>query len=475
MYPGLSNLSSQLASVHLNPANHNHNSNQNPKQSQNLSEPQASPSGNPGNDPGDQMYTDSPYSESMDSSFGSSSMSDFTANQGQPGPRRYISGLSNALTQEKGQQSPFQEQHQRPQQQQQSQFNPGVPSHFGVETNDGNASGSDSTLNRVNYQGNTSLTSGSASSLINNNANSNASTSLGTTNESGMNNRPYNAPRVTVPIKKDYRQLLQPIARMETEENGVVVDRVALYRDNCPDHGITLFSHRSAPNGFKVAVILSELNLNYRTFYLDFNLSEQRSPSYTQMNPNGRVPTLVDHDNNDHIVWESGAMIIYLCQKAGPDCPLYSDDPLEQSQILSWIFFQTSGHAPMLGQALHFKYFHPETVPSAISRYESEVRRIYSVLEMALAVKREQLIYEMDDETFRLGTTPLSQSRYFDEPVWLVSNRCTIADLSFVTWNSVVDKIGIDLRSEFPEVWKWTGWMMTRENVRRALEGHDND
>ncbi|CAN6673476.1 transcriptional regulator Ure2p [Trichomonascus vanleenenianus] len=258
-----------------------------------------------------------------------------------------------------------------------------------------------------------------------------------------------------------------------SQYNNTTTDRIAEYRRNPPSDGITLFSHRSAPNGFKVAVVLSELGIKFKTFFLDFKKSEQRSPYYVSLNPNARIPSIIDHDNNDVSVWESGAILVYLCQRAGPNCPLFSDDYVEQSQIMSWVFFQASGHAPMVGQALHFRYFHPEMIPSAVERYVGEVRRIYSVVEMRLAEKREQLIMEMEDdeEAFIMGTTPLSESKYFEEPVWLVGNRITIADLSFVTWNHVVDRIGISLKNEFPEVYKWTKFMMERRAVIRALSG----
>ena len=153
---------------------------------------------------------------------------------------------------------------------------------------------------------------------------------------------------------------------------------------------------------------------------------------------------------------------------------MWSDNLIEQSQISSWLFFQTSGHAPMIGQALHLGYFHSCPVPSAVERYTDEVRRVYGVIEMALAERREALIMDLDVENaaaYSAGTTPLSQSRYFDYPVWLVGDRATVADLSFVPWNNVVDRIGINLKVEFPEVYKWTKYMMRRPAVIRALRG----
>ncbi|ODV86497.1 hypothetical protein CANARDRAFT_232231 [[Candida] arabinofermentans NRRL YB-2248] len=249
--------------------------------------------------------------------------------------------------------------------------------------------------------------------------------------------------------------------------------------DSPTNEGYTLISHRSAPNGFKIAIILSELNYNFSTILLDFNKGEQRTPEFLAINPNGRVPALIDHSCQDQQVsiWESGAIILYLVNKKLKEegsCLIWSDNIIEQSQILSWLFFQTSGHSPMIGQALHFKYFHSTSVPSAIDRYIDEVRRVYGVLEMALAERREAIIMEMDAEnaaSYSAGLTPLSESRYFEYPVWLVGDKVTIADLCFVTWNYVVDRIGIDLKAEFPEVYKWTKHMMRRPAVIRALKG----
>lgn len=253
--------------------------------------------------------------------------------------------------------------------------------------------------------------------------------------------------------------------------------RIAQFFANQPTEGYTLFSHRSAPNGFKVAIILSELNLPCNTIFLDFNAGEQRAPEFVSINPNARVPALIDHYNDNVAIWESGAIILYLVSKYLKEngaCSLWSENIQEQAQISSWLFFQTSGHAPMIGQALHFRYFHSCPVPSAVERYTDEVRRVYGVIEMALAERREAVIMDLDVENalaYSSGTTPLSQSRYFDYPVWLVGDRATIADLSFVPWNNVVDRIGVNLKVEFPEVYKWTKHMMRRPAVIRALRG----
>lgn len=257
--------------------------------------------------------------------------------------------------------------------------------------------------------------------------------------------------------------------------------RISNFFQNQPTSGITLFSHRSAPNGFKVAIVLSELNFKYQTIFLDFNNGEQRAPEFVSINPNARVPAIIDHDNGNLAIWESGAIILYLVDKyiesdynGRGSCSLYSNNLGEKSQILSWLFFQTSGHAPMIGQALHFRYFHSQSVPSAVERYTDEVRRVYGVIEMALAERRESLIMELDSDNaaaYSSGTTPISLSKFFDYPVWLVGDQVTVADLSFVPWNNVVDRIGINIKVEFPEVYKWTKHMMRRPSVIRALRG----
>ncbi|OWB80758.1 hypothetical protein B5S32_g5059 [[Candida] boidinii] len=335
------------------------------------------------------------------------------------------------------------------------------------------------TVNQNNNQNNTVNSNNNNNNNNNNNSNN---------NNMNINNR-FNGSRKSISGSYSRQSNLDHYSvknQFEQETNQTLnedsVSRLKEFFNNGPyNEGYTLISHRSAPNGFKVAIILSELDLPYSTILLDFNKGEQRAPEFLTINPNGRVPALIDHSNRDQNVsiWESGAIILYLVEKKLKEfgsCSIWSDNLVEQSQILSWLFFQTSGHAPMIGQALHFRYFHSINVPSAIDRYTDEVRRVYGVVEMALAEKREAVIMEMDAEnasSYSAGLTPLSQSRYFDYPVWLVGDRCTIADLCFVTWNYVVDRIGIDLKSEFPEVFKWTKHIMRRPGVLRALKGNE--
>ncbi|GAV50440.1 hypothetical protein ZYGR_0U02960 [Zygosaccharomyces rouxii] len=279
--------------------------------------------------------------------------------------------------------------------------------------------------------------------------------------------------------QQQVRQAQQLQLQQQIMSNMGPIDhtRIRKFFQNQPLEGYTLFSHRSAPNGFKVAIVLSELGLPYNTFFLDFNIGEHRAPEFVSVNPNARVPALIDHGMDNLAVWESGAIILHLVNKYHRETGeplLWSDNLVDQSQINGWLFFQTSGHAPMIGQALHFRYFHSQKIASAVERYTDEVRRVYGVVEMALAERREALIMELDVEnaaSYSAGTTPLSQSRFFDYPVWLVGERITIADLAFVPWNNVVDRIGINIKLEFPEVYKWTKQMMRRPAVIKALRG----
>lgn len=265
--------------------------------------------------------------------------------------------------------------------------------------------------------------------------------------------------------------------QLHSEASAATQTRISRFFANQPSEGYTLFSHRLAPNGFKVAIILLELGASFSTIFLDFNLGEQRAPEFVSINPNARVPALIDHNNENTSIWELGAIILYLVLKhlkENGECALWLENLIEQLQISLWLFFQTLGHAPMIGQALHFRYFHSCPVPSAVERYTDEVRRVYGVIEMALAERREALIMHLDRENaaaYSAGTTPLSSLRYFDYPVWLVGDRATVADLLFVPWNNVVDRIGINLKLEFPEVYKWTKCMMRRPAVVRALRG----
>ena len=205
--------------------------------------------------------------------------------------------------------------------------------------------------------------------------------------------------------QQQQQQLQQDQAQLGQQQmsyqgpNPIDSSRITKFFQNQPMEGYTLFSHRSAPNGFKVAIVLSELNMHYNTIFLDFNLGEHRAPEFVAINPNARVPALIDHNMDNLSIWESGAIILHVVNKNYRETGnpvLWSDSLADQAQINAWLFFQTSGHAPMIGQALHFRYFHSQKVKSAVERYTDEVRRVYGVVEMALAERREALIMDLD-------------------------------------------------------------------------------
>jgi len=135
------------------------------------------------------------------------------------------------------------------------------------------------------------------------------------------------------------------------------------------------------PNGHKISIALEELQLEYNVIPVDLSTGEQKKPDYLKINPNGRIPTIVDRDEGDFAVFESGAILIYLAEKTGQLLPT---DPKKRSQVIQWLMFQMGGIGPMQGQAnVFFRYF-PEKLQSAIDRYQHECRRLFTVLDTQL-------------------------------------------------------------------------------------------
>jgi GSH-dependent disulfide-bond oxidoreductase len=144
---------------------------------------------------------------------------------------------------------------------------------------------------------------------------------------------------------------------------------------------IELFT-AATPNGWKASITLEELALPYKVRRIDFDKREQKEPWYLKINPNGRIPTIVDHDNGGFAVFESGALMIYLAEKAGKLLP---KDVKGRSLVIQWLMFQMGGIGPMMGQANVFYRYAPERIPYAIERYQREVRRLLEVLDTRLA------------------------------------------------------------------------------------------
>ena len=136
------------------------------------------------------------------------------------------------------------------------------------------------------------------------------------------------------------------------------------------------------PNGYKVSITLEELGLPYEVHPIDLSSGAQKEPWFTAINPNGRIPAIVDRDNGGFAVFESGAIMLYLAEQAGALIP---PDREGRSRVVQWLMFQMGGLGPMMGQANVFTRYFPEHLPSAIDRYRRESRRLLEVLDGQLA------------------------------------------------------------------------------------------
>ncbi len=137
----------------------------------------------------------------------------------------------------------------------------------------------------------------------------------------------------------------------------------------------------ATPNGWKVSIALEELGLPYQVHAIRLEKLEQKEPWFLALNPNGRIPAIVDRSSGDFPVFESGSILIYLAEKTGRFLPL---EPKARSIALQWLMFQMGGVGPMQGQANVFFRYAPEKIQYAIDRYQNETKRLYSVLDARL-------------------------------------------------------------------------------------------
>lgn len=138
----------------------------------------------------------------------------------------------------------------------------------------------------------------------------------------------------------------------------------------------------ATPNGWKASITLEELDIPYRLHRIDLASGAQKEPWFTAINPNGRIPAIVDRGNDDFAVFESGAIMLYLAERAGRLIP---SDEKGRSRVVQWLMFQMGGVGPMMGQANVFSRYFPEHLPAAIDRYRRESRRLFEVLDGHLA------------------------------------------------------------------------------------------
>ncbi|KAL1412133.1 PFAM Glutathione S-transferase domain [Vanrija albida] len=207
----------------------------------------------------------------------------------------------------------------------------------------------------------------------------------------------------------------------------------------------------NTPNGQKTNILLEELRLAYPDKkevgydYVRVNLAknEQKTPDFLKVNPNGRIPALLDTNVNPpkgHRVFESASILLWLVENYDTEFKLSFSDPLLRSEALSWIFFTHGGVGPMFGQAGHFLHA-PEKIPYAIKRYTDEMRRLLSVFEDHLAPGR----------------------------TYLVDDRFSVADINAITWVKGASRAGIELDKEFPAVNGWIERSFARKGVQNGV------
>lgn len=141
------------------------------------------------------------------------------------------------------------------------------------------------------------------------------------------------------------------------------------------------------PNGQKVSILLEELGIPYNVKKIDITKGDQKSPGYLKINPNGKIPALVDHDGSAQtVVFETIAMMIYLCEKHGQKHPHFLPaSGAARYKVLEWSLFQAAAVGPMLGQFGHFSVMAKEKIPYAIDRFRTEADRLFGVLDGKLA------------------------------------------------------------------------------------------
>lgn len=205
-----------------------------------------------------------------------------------------------------------------------------------------------------------------------------------------------------------------------------------------PAHDLHLYT-AATMNGYKPVLFLEEAGLPYDLTFIDFAKREQKAPDYLKLNPNGRIPTLVDRSNDDFAVFESGAILWYLAEKYGRFLP---EDANGRSETLQWLMFQMAGVGPMMGQAMYFQRIaapNGEEHPFAIQRYVDESRRLLEVLDTRL--------------------------RAHD---WLAADAYTIADMATYPWARawVWAKVSID---GLDGLSAWFERMEARPMVNKAI------
>ena len=195
----------------------------------------------------------------------------------------------------------------------------------------------------------------------------------------------------------------------------------------------------STSNGRKASIMLEELGADYTVHPIHIGKGDQFAPEYLAINPNGKIPAIVDSDGPGGApiaVFESGAILIYLAEKHGRFLPI---EPVARMEVIQWLMFQMGGIGPMFGQVHHFLRAAKEQVPYGIERYGTEVRRLYGVLD-----------------------------RRLDGRDHLAGEGYSIADIATYPWVFRREWQGVDL-AEFPNVKRWFDALGARPAVERGM------
>ncbi|KAF5137922.1 Glutathione S-transferase-like protein gedE [Metarhizium anisopliae] len=204
---------------------------------------------------------------------------------------------------------------------------------------------------------------------------------------------------------------------------------------------LTLWIHAQGPNPKKVLIVLEELGVPYDSI----TVQKPKDASFLAINPNGRLPAIQDPNNNDLILWESGAIVEYIIETYDKGKQLTFTTNPEKWLLKQFLHFQMSGQGPYFGQASWFRVYHPEDVPSAKKRYADETVRVISVLNTILEGKK-----------------------------YLVGEKFTYADLVFIPWDEVVRVYitdiweGYEIEKKYPNFVAWHKRLMERRSVKKA-------
>lgn len=188
------------------------------------------------------------------------------------------------------------------------------------------------------------------------------------------------------------------------------------------------------PNGWKASIMLEEIGVPYTVKPIRLENLEQKQERYLELNPNGRIPTIVDHDEDGFVVFESGAILLYLAEKTGKLMPR---DRKGRSTVIQWLMFQMGGIGPMQGQANVFYRYAPEKIPYAIERYQKETKRLYTVLD-----------------------TRLRGHEY-------LAGDYSIADIATWPWVTIHGWAGVDI-NDLPNLRRWMARVGERPAVARG-------